>query len=290
MQVTESPETPLIDWTNAQYHSNTSHISKSGLDKIAKSPAHFHAYLSETRPAKEETPAMRLGSAIHCAILEPSEFPNRYAFLDDAQIVAEIGGGNPRVTTKYKAYKAAFELDNIGKTVLTAAEYQACQGMRASVLAHPTAAKLLNAPGRAEQTYLFTEPLSGASVKIRPDWTAELDSDVYIVDVKSTEDASPKEFARSAVNFNYPKQAALYVDGYELATGVKPEAFVLIAVEKVAPYNVALYFADDELLQLGREQYRANCQTYADCIASGVWPGYGDEVNNLKLPAYAFNK
>jgi exodeoxyribonuclease VIII len=291
MAATICPPTALPDWSNTQYHADISRVSKSGLDKIAKSPAHyFHAYLSPDRPTREETPAMRLGSAIHCAILEPAAFPDRYGYLDDALIVAEIGGGNPRATAKYKSWKAAVEMENVDKVVLTNAEYQTCVKMRAAVWAHPTAAKLLTAPGRVEQTFLFTEPASGAACKVRPDKVAEMDGDVLIVDLKSTEDASASEFGRSAVNFGYDKQAAFYSDGFQHATGITPAAVVFIAVEKSAPYNVAVYFADEEVMQLGREKYLANCKTYAECVKSGVWPGYGNEVNNLKLPAYAFTK
>lgn len=291
MQVTKSPEKAAPNWTNADYHSDTSRISKSGLDKIAKSPAHyFHHYLSDQRPKKEETPALKLGTAIHAAILEPAEFAANYAFLNDAEIVAEIGGGNPRLTTKYKAWKAEFELNNLGKIILSAADYQACEAMRTAVLAHPTAAKLLAAPGLTEQTFLFVEPISGAMCKARPDKVSVIDAVTYLIDIKSTEDASVKEFGRSAANYGYDKQAAFYSDGFTQATGLDVEAFVFIAVEKSAPYNVAVYFADDEVIELGRAKYRAECATYAQCIETGRWPGYGDEVNSLKIPAYAFTK
>jgi hypothetical protein len=291
MQVTQSPETGLIDWSNEQYHADTSRVSKSGLDKIAKSPAHYHYhYLNTDRPQKEETPALRLGSAIHCAVLEPDAFARRYAFLNDAEIVAEIGGANPRATGKYKAWKAAVELENVDKVVLSAAEYQQCQAMRAAVWAHPMAAKLLSAPGPVEQTYLFTDAASGAACKIRPDKIARIDEDIYIVDLKSTEDASEREFGRSAFTYGYHKQGAFYLDGYHAATAGKPEAFVLIAVEKTAPFNVGVYFLDDEAVALGRTQYGENCKTYAECTKTGHWPGYGHDVNNLKLPAYAFSK
>ena len=54
-------------------------ISNSGLGLIAKSPAHYQASLQMTR---KQTPALQLGSAVHCAVLEPEEFGKRYALAE----------------------------------------------------------------------------------------------------------------------------------------------------------------------------------------------------------------
>lgn len=284
-------ENSTPNWTNEQYHADTTHISKSGVCLVNKTPAnYYHAYLNPLRKPRQETPAMRIGSAVHCAVLEPQLFESQYGHFDDTAKIEEIGGGNPRGTKVYKEWKENFFRENTDKIFLTDAEMELCNNVRDAVLAHPTAARLLNAPGKVEQTFLFNEPVSGAPCKIRPDRYSELDGDVYIVDLKTTEDASPDQFARSAYNYKYDVQAPFYLDGFEYATGVRPEAFVFIAVEKEAPYNVAVYFAPDEMLELGRKKYRAGCQTYAECLATGVWPGYDTDVKTLKLPAYAFTK
>jgi hypothetical protein len=57
--------------SNEAYHSGHG-ISKSGLDLIARSPAHFIG------AEKKDLPSFALGSATHCAILEPHEFDKRY--------------------------------------------------------------------------------------------------------------------------------------------------------------------------------------------------------------------
>ena len=44
------------------YHTNTSRISKSGLDLINRAPAHyFERYLNPKAPPQKETPALIIG-------------------------------------------------------------------------------------------------------------------------------------------------------------------------------------------------------------------------------------
>ncbi|MDZ4154211.1 PD-(D/E)XK nuclease-like domain-containing protein, partial [Methylicorpusculum sp.] len=57
--------------SNAAYHKDQSSVSSSQLKLLLRSPLHFQQGLNE---AHEETPAMRIGTAIHTALLEPDQF------------------------------------------------------------------------------------------------------------------------------------------------------------------------------------------------------------------------
>ena len=73
-----------------------------------------------------------------------------------------------------------------------------------------------------------------------------------IVDLKTTMDASPDAFARTAANFNYPLQAAYYVDGLQAAGIASPDAvtsFVFLVVEKTPPYGVAVYTLPEDAIE-----------------------------------------
>jgi exodeoxyribonuclease VIII len=64
--------------SNDAYHGGPG-VSKSGLDLIARSPLHYWTrYLDPQRTPTEPTPSMRLGTAIHTAVLEPGEFAKRH--------------------------------------------------------------------------------------------------------------------------------------------------------------------------------------------------------------------
>ena len=58
------------DLPNEEYH-RCDGVSNSMLSDMARSPAHFQA---ARRRQREETPAMAIGTAIHCAVLEPERF------------------------------------------------------------------------------------------------------------------------------------------------------------------------------------------------------------------------
>lgn len=274
--------------TNEQYHADTSRVSKSGLDLIEKSPAHYYAnYLDPNRTRRVETAAMFKGTAVHSVILEPNSFEKTYYKIEDNEKCLEIGGANPRATTKYKEWLAALKMAHHSKIALSIFDYELVKTMRDATYAHPVARRLLE-KGVSEQTILWTDPETGVPCKCRPD--RESTDTGFIIDIKSTEDASPNGFAKSVANYRYDVQAPLYVDGYTEDRGIAPEGFVFIAIEKTPPYNVGVYYTTKEIFQIGRNKYKKNLKTYAECRASNNWPGYSNDFQPLILPRWAQNQ
>lgn len=260
--------------SNDAYHGGAG-ISKSGLDVLARSPLHYWSkYLDPKRERREPTPAMVLGTAIHTAVLEPGEFAKRHHVA-------------PVVDRRTKDGKAMWEealagAAAAGADLITASDFATCQAISEQVRKHPTARKVFEV-GQAELSCFWTDAETGVLCKCRPDWLGM----PLVVDLKSTEDASPEGFAKSAWNYRYWVQAAWYVDGIEQATGQRPDAFVFAAFEKSAPYASAFYFADDAMIQMGRAEYRRILRLYADCLAADSWPGYTTDVTPLAIPAWA---
>lgn len=277
-----------IVMTNDEYHATTSHISKSGLDLINRSPAHYWArYLDPQRVPEPPKKHFIIGSVTHMAILEPHYLEQHYFIMDDRAKVAEIGGGNPRATNKYKEWKAEQLQLAGGRQEVGINEWDAVRRMRDNVQSHPAASVLLQA-GYAEQSFFFNELQTGAPCKIRPDWLASRFR--WVVDVKTTDDASPAAFGRSFYNYRYHVQSALILDGLLAVEGQPWESIAFIAVEKEPPYAVAVYTPSDEDIELGRKDYRANLLTYTDCLSNGRWPAYSDEVETLVRPAWVNNR
>ena len=149
--------------------------------------------------------------------------------------------------------------------------------------AHPIAKALLGT-GRAEVSGYWTDADFGVLCRLRADWLDEAHQ--VVVDLKTTRDAGMDAFARSAVEYRYHVQAAYYWDGL-VACGWVPQAFVFVCVETAPPYGVALYSVKPEDLDLGRAVYRRDLATYAECLRSGEWPGYPEEIRELELPGWA---
>lgn len=259
---------------NADYHAHPA-VSKSGLDLIARSPLHYWArYLDPNRMAIEPTAAMRIGTALHTLVLEQDQFESRYV---TAPVV-------DRRTKEGKARWLEFEAEAAGRELITADDRATISRMAEAVWRHPAAAMLLHWQGKAETTHMWTDATTGVECKCRPDWLTN-DGNL-IVDLKTTEDASPRGFQRSVANYRYHCQASWYLDGVQASTGHRPDQFIFICVEKKPPFAVGVYAADAEMIQIGAETAARDLEVYATCKAADVWPSYSDQIEPLSLPAW----
>ena len=239
----------IYDMPAGDYHAHPA-VSKSVLDRIARSPLHARAYLDGAR--EEPTASMQFGTALHTAVLEPRRFADEYHVFE----------GDRRT----KAGKEAYELlIASGATILSRADFDAVLAMELAIRQHPVASELLQ-DGIAEASVFWQDERTGLECKARPDWWHRERG--LVVDLKTTDDASPAGFARSVANYRYHLQAAHYRAG----TGCS--RFIFIAVEKKAPYAVAVYELDNDAIRAGAELQASLLGQYASCLEFGVWPGY----------------
>lgn len=202
--------------------------------------------------------------------------------------MAELLRANGVEVTLWSDVQAEWMKNNGHRTVLTAEQWDQLHRMRDAVMAHPAANALLtSAPGKAEQSVYWVDAETGVLCRCRPDYWRE---DGVLVDLKTTDDASPEGFAKSIANWRYDVQAPFYMDGVKAVTGRDALAFVFIAVEKKPPCAVGVYVLDSDSIQLGRAQYRADLHTFAACQATGNWPGYGDKIQTISVPGWHLNK
>ncbi len=315
MKNDEHPVGVFPGLSNSGYHVGPGR-SKSGLDIIRRSPAHFkHAQETE----REETAAFVLGSAGHGVMLEADQFEKEFALPFDAsewpdaldttpqlkarlkELGQPVSGNKPDLIERLREtdptvqilddLKAMHAEDAAGKTILTPAQWRDVRGMRDAALEHPKLAKLLTDPrGKAEQSVYWIDEETGVLCRCRPDlWVSDI-----ILDLKTTEDARPSVFERSVEKFRYYVQAAFYMDGIAAAEkqgglpeGLQvPKHFLFGALEKKAPYLNGVYMLDAEAVEIGRREYREDLNTYAHCLSTGEWPGYGDQIQSISLPEW----
>lgn len=265
----KSVQPGIFDGVSFEEYKKIDAANKSILDKVERSPA--HAWEEKQNPS-EPTEAMIFGSAFHDALLLPTEFDNRYA----------VSQKFDRRTTEGKKAAQEFETKNAGKTIITEDQKQAIDGMIAAVRAHKEANSLVRA-GTSELACFWNDKDTGTMCKARPDLLTDSGT---IVDVKTTSDASFKEFQRSIANFRYHVQGAFYLDGVN--NFHKADSFVIVAVEKKPPYAVAVYSLDYATLEKGREDYKRNLAAYTECVKTGQWPAYSEEIQSMNLPAWSW--
>ena len=262
--------------SNDDYHASAG-ISKSGLDLVAKAPAHYYAkYMDPNRPAESKQTAAQLdGELAHCAILEPTEFSKRFV----------VGPNVSRATKAWKDFADA----HAGQTAIKPDQYAAAWAQAASVNRLPEVAAALKV-GKPEVSAYWIDPETGMLCKCRPDFVHEVgDAGVILVDVKTCGDARPSEFARQIARMRYHVQNAFYGDGYAIASGRPVLGFLFASVEMEYPHAASAIMLDEDSIEQGRKDYRRALDTYANCKIGGEWPGYGSEVHLTRLPGWAFD-
>lgn len=245
---------------NAAYHRDPALGSTSLKTLATRTPAHYQ----HDRAHPKFSDAFTLGTVAHSVILE-----------DDISGIVVVTADN-WLTKAAKEHKAMALAE--GKQPLLGKEFDQVMAMRNAVFGHPKAAELLTGH-KAEESVFWDE--DGQTYKCRPDaWKPG-----HLVDLKTTVNADPREFGKTAHNFGYHQSAAHYIDGVEKATGERlPFTFVL--VEKTAPYLVSVVELDWEAVDLGRALNDRAKRIYRECTETGNWPGY-PTAEPISLPNYA---
>jgi len=297
------------DLDNEIYHSSGG-VSKSHLDTIAPecggTPLHYWArYVDPDREPRKRTAAMIEGDAIHKAVLQPE-------LMESSFLVAPDDAPRRPSERQINAKKPSFEtLDAIawwddfnaraaGKTMLSAEDYDMVMGCRDAVHRHPVAGPLLSG-GRAETSYYAIDPETGTLIKCRLDYR----KGNMIIDLKSTLDASPEGFGKSASTYRYDVQSVWYPDVVKLATGEDTTHFIFVAVEKSPPHAIGVYYMPEQIddgwtddtgawrerlrpcAVQARQAARRNLNDILECRRTGVWPDWtADRPRPLELPRW----
>ena len=288
------------DIPESVYHASAG-VSKSQLDLLHKAPALIE--WSRNAPRDEEAhSAVDFGKAMHALLLEPDQFANRYiadftappgtiVTTDDARARLDaLGVAYANKDTKQSLIaklldfepdapvldrlRAEWSLQASGKIVLTREEMRKMMLMRESVMAHPFARKLIEAPGQTEVSMYYTDRETGELVRCRLDKRCDLGNGVRVnLDVKMTED--PDDFWRSVEEYRYEVQDAAYTTATEELTGEScPFVFIAIGSKRNAGrFPVRTFVLPDWKRQEGRLAFRADLDTYHRCKTSGSWPG-----------------
>lgn len=242
-------------------------VSKSSLWTLqTKSPAH-------ARVQHEPSNAMQLGTAIHCAVLEPDELEERF-----------ICGPDDRRGNRWK--EAVCIAEDAGKTCLTSGDYITALAAREKLQQSKLIQRLTGAGTVREVSAFWTDELTGLRCRARPD--AFVPALNMMVDLKTTTDARADKWVRNAVHpFGYHAQEAFYTDGWR-AVGHEVDAFVFIVLETNPPCEFQIYELLPDAVEEGRAMMRAALERWKACVEADEWPGYSRDIQPLDIPPWAY--
>jgi hypothetical protein len=265
------PEIPEAD-----YHRRELGVVSNSILKILrdKTPAHYFAYITG-KVEDEDTPAKRFGRLYHMASLEPRRF------RACAVVAPDFG---PMQSSRNRAERDAWR-DSLGpdQVEVKQDELELIEEMTAVLHAHPVVAGILK-NGQPEVTMRWIDDRTGLRCKARADWWRP---GKFFADLKTTEDASPVAFAKSIETYRYHVGHAHYCDGARIL-GEPVNNYLLIAQEKSAPYAVNVLQIDAAAEARGFELRERGMDLMKTCLETNTWPAYGEGINEITLPAWAF--
>jgi hypothetical protein len=225
-------------------------LSYSSLKAFIESPNHYLLY----KQKKESSTQMRKGSLVDCLLFTPSDFPKKYVLAD--------------IDKRTKAGKEqAILFESQGLEVVSSDQMEEASKIVSSIEGNLNVQDLMIGLDYQKELRGKIQGIEfvGYSDAICPN---------YIIDLKTTKNASAKEFNRSIFNFKYHLQAAIYMH----LSGANE--YYWIAVESSAPYNCEVYSCSNEwkdkgflLLYKGIEDFKK---------WDGEPQGYNQKVITLK--------
>ena len=261
------------DLAEADYRA-ASEIAKSDLDLVRRDPA-LYEWRKNTPKFEDKDSPVKFGRLFHKFLLQPEVFERDHvAELDTRDMVDTIEDIKAILDSRGISYKKTArkpELMDIlnlsapeiriksmaeaehnalyGDRIVTRADMQRLEGMRASVLAHPLMRDLLQG-GQAEVSFFLQDMF-----KCRCDYLREN----IIVDIKTTGNITDVE--RSIVKYRYHVQAGFYKHIVEQVTGEAHEfvfCFVGKSIDKEV-YPVQVFTLPSEVEEIG---YREAIEDY----------------------------
>lgn len=272
-------------------------VSKSMLMDFAKNP--FKWKYRQDEGIEKVSLGFRFGSLVDCLALTPDQFQNQYLVEEWLPGVNKNGSVSKTKQDDEQAARWAAFADR-GGAVLTPGEYAEAQ----------QAVGIFNGYLKTEHGLVLGESFESQVamyktllIEYAPDKppvpitiTGMIDilphdTDLPIIDMKTT--STPVEDSglidRDMARYGYGWQAALYCDLYEAIFGIRRD-FMFEFMESVAPYCISEVRMDQEALEHYRGQYMAALRQYAECVATGIYPGAVALPRYYRIPRWELKK
>lgn len=252
------------------------------LKHFRKTPA--HARWQETHQ-EESTGPQALGHLIHMALLEP----DRWAA--EGPVVA------PDVDRRTKIGKATWEafVRKAGpRPVVTQGDMEILRGIQSSAARHATAKEALYGGGLNELSIIWQDPETGVLCKGRIDRLTQLGPRPFVIDLKTTHKAASTFAWQGQVeSYALHEQAAHYLRGLSVLMplpGQLRRGYAWLVAETEPPYLVRMFEAEDAALEIGNDLVVGYLKSYAECLRTGLWPGWPEGMEIAGLPPWVYKR
>lgn len=286
--------------------------SRSDLELARESLKIYQGRKDGTLPGPSETRALRIGRLFHLAALEPALFERTVTVAPTTDDDFTGTGAKARREAWKALLESWHEALPDGMIVADPAELLTVTSMVHSLRTTQTGAasvarRLLFGRGESEVTVTWTDSgpdlaapmacrarldrlIERASTVRTPSGWRRAGTAVSVVDLKSTDDPSPEEFARSVARYGYHRQAAWYSTAAESLAGVRP-SFAFVAVRSSPPYEVSVYELEPEAVEQGERENRETLAELSRAMATSNYAASWESgVTTINMPRWARSK
>ncbi|MBQ9874635.1 MAG: PD-(D/E)XK nuclease-like domain-containing protein [Thermoguttaceae bacterium] len=280
----EKPRELAFDWNvSTEEYRADERLNFHKLLDFRRDPRAFRDGYFEN---KEETDAMRFGTALHALILRGREAFDAEIAAFDPPINPKTGEPFGAATNAFKDARAAFESANAGKTLITKAERDLIEKMRDEANFHPVAPRVL---GRADwaksEVPVRGEINLGDGTTYPVKGMIDRYSENGLIELKTTaqfDDASGRDKFRYIVyDYKYIVQLAFY---HCILTDVLGAPFVpvwIVAFEKNQPNRVAVYAISAQVITDARVVAKEWVKSYKESLENNSYPSRYDLIQTI---------
>ncbi|MGN6417758.1 MAG: PD-(D/E)XK nuclease-like domain-containing protein [Pseudobacter sp.] len=268
-----------IDAIVSALMSHDMHLSYSSLSAFKRSPVEFIDYKLGVR---DTTDSMEYGSMLHCLVLEPDDFRNRYHTIDDREVITEIGGEKPRATKKYKQWYSDQVAAVGNKKIVDTNDYITAEITARNIRTNRASQKVL------DLAWLREKPIEWEFKNFKFKGFIDGDGHTAIFDLKTCADATPNKFQRDIISRGYYLQAAMYL----YAEGKMKDYYIIAADKK---NGVSVHKLEPKLIELGMIEYDNILNRFNHCILTDgfdqsydFWSDRVDGIYNAERPGYLY--
>lgn len=138
--------------------------------------------------------------------------------------------------------------------------------------------------GLSEHTFIWKE--GDTWCRIRPDLL--LDSRDMCLDYKTTAaSAYPEDYVGIITNTGLDIQEAFYCRGINAVSQWSPRHFIFMVQEIEPPYLCSFIELDMMFQDMGREKVEKGMKLWRQCMSTGQWPGYSNELYTVEPKPWA---
>ena len=229
--------------SNEAYHADKTHVSASMLKALNESPRIYEAKYVTAEMAFSESPAMKVGTAVHCFALEPDEAIKRYPKMpafecDEANVTGKGDRSYSTATKYYKSKVAEWEEQNRDAVRLTKDQLATVLRCTSALRRIPLVRMMLDHPNRViEKSIRWDDSMTNTPCKVRADLV--IPEKKIILDIKTVSECTQPKAEFQCEDFGYDIQEAHYRTGWANHTGTDVDdwSFYFAFVETSQPHR-----------------------------------------------------